>query len=259
MTASRRLYRIDRFTVPGAGREELLRRIEETHAVLRAQAGYVRDYILERENGGGGAGVLTFVEWDESARPESARDAVRAMHRQAGFDAQEMYARLGVAPDIGTYRLRGGDQSSSAAQGSFVADAAQDDAPRRAGGTYENDPADEVPFDDARDDQSLRRATVRRRYSGEIAGTSLAHVTIYRATPERLGYVATDRFEGSVAGRKGGFVFQHCGSIDRGVLRPFGYVVPGSGTGDLVGIAGDVRIAFTRPATHTIELTYRFL
>jgi len=135
---------------------------------------------------------------------------------------------------------------------------ATDAAAPRAIGTYENDAADELPFDDAPDDASLKRATVRRHYKGDIVGSSIAHVSIYRATPDRLGYVAVDQFAGVLAGRKGGFAFQHGGSIDRGVLRPFGYIVPGSGTGELAGIAGDIEIAFVPPATHTITLTYRF-
>ncbi|MGH7646503.1 MAG: SDR family oxidoreductase, partial [Gemmatimonadaceae bacterium] len=53
---------------------------------------------------------------------------------------------------------------------------------------------------------------------------------------DRLGYVATDRFTGSVSGRAGSFVFQHGGTIDRGKLTPFGYLVPGSGTGELEGL-----------------------
>ena len=235
----RGFFRIDRFTVPAAGRDELLRRLEETREVLRAQPGYVRDYILERTNSNEGIGLLTFVEWDATARVESVRDAVRARHAQRNFDPNEMYRRLNVETDIGTYR-------------------ATDAAPSQAVGTYENDPSDELPVDDARDDASLKRATVRRHYKGEIIGSSIAHVMIHRATPDRLGYIAVDRFDGEVGGRTGSFVFQHGGSIDRGVLRPFGYVVPGSGTGELAGIVGDVEIAFIPPATHTITLTYRF-
>lgn len=243
-------FRIDSFNVSSAGREELLRRIQETHEVLRAQSGYVRDYILERTSSNEDIDILTFVEWDETTRPEAVRDAVRARHSQLGFDPSEMYERLRIEPEVGTYR-----QALPALQDGVSA-AAQPQA-RRASGTYENDPADEVPFDDARDDASLKRATVRRRYSGDIEGTSVAHVTIFRATADRVGYVATDQFEGVVNGRRGRFVFQHGGSIDRGVLRPFGYIVPGSGTDALAGISGDVEIQFVPPATHTIALTYR--
>jgi hypothetical protein len=127
-----------------------------------------------------------------------------------------------------------------------------------ATGTYENAPAEERPFDDTPADQTLTGSTVRRRFTGEVAGESVAHVMICRPVADRVGYVATDRFEGTVAGRRGTFTFQHGGPIDRGVLRPFGYIVPGSGTGELAGIAGEVEITFTPPATHTIRLTYSF-
>jgi len=242
-TGSPGFVRVDRFNVSAAGRDELLRRIQETHEVLRAQRGYVRDYVLERANPSDGVGLMTIVEWDGTARPETVRDAVREMHRRANFDPNEMYARLRVEADIETYHETRSLVSPSAAS---------------ASGTYENDPADELPFDDAPDTTLLKRATVRRRYTGDIAGSSTAHVMMYRSTADRVGYVATDIFDGAVAGRKGGFVFQHGGSIDRGVLRPFGYVVPGSGSGELAGIMGDIEIAFVPPATHTIALTYRF-
>ena len=46
---------------------------------------------------------------------------------------------------------------------------------------------------------------------------------------------------------------QHGAAIDRGAMTPFGYIVPGSGTGDLKGIRGEVRIG-----TDTLTLTYEF-
>jgi hypothetical protein len=78
---------------------------------------------------------------------------------------------------------------------------------------------------------------------GGLRGESAAEVLICRAAPDRIGYVASDRFEGRLGDRSGSFVFQHGGPIERGVLRSFGYVVPGSGTGDLRGLRGEVAIA----------------
>jgi hypothetical protein len=124
-------------------------------------------------------------------------------------------------------------------------------------GTYENGPADETPFDE-HNDPTLTHATLRRRFNGAIEGESIAHVLISRPTPDRVGYVATDRFEGTIGERAGGFVFQHGGPIDRGQLRPFGYIVPGSGTGDFAGVTGEVVITFTPPATHNLKLVYDF-
>jgi hypothetical protein len=98
-----------------------------------------------------------------------------------------------------------------------------------ANGVYENVEADEVPYGDRSGSASLSRGTVRRRFQGEIAGDSVADVLIARGAADRL-------FTGRVGDRTGTFVFQHGGTIDLGVLSPFGYVVPGSGTGQLAGL-----------------------
>ncbi|MEP6730408.1 MAG: DUF3224 domain-containing protein [bacterium] len=124
--------------------------------------------------------------------------------------------------------------------------------------TYVNLSADEQPSGDASAGATISQGHVHRRFEGGIVGESAAAVLIARGTPERLGYVATDRFSGRVGDRTGDFVFQHGGTIDRGTLTPFGYVVPGSGTDELAGLTGTIRIEFIPPATHTLTLHYDF-
>jgi len=124
--------------------------------------------------------------------------------------------------------------------------------------TYENTAGDETAYDERADSPTLLRATVRREFQGDLTGESVAEVLICRSAPDRLGYVATDRIEGRLGDRTGSFVFQHGGPIDRGVLRSFGYVVPGSGTGDLCELQGDVTIAVTEAGGHTLMLDYDF-
>jgi uncharacterized protein DUF3224 len=124
----------------------------------------------------------------------------------------------------------------------------------QATSTYENVHADESPLSGAAYEATVSRGTRRRRLDGEISGEGTADVLIARGTAEdRLGYVATERFVGSVLGKSGTFLFQHGAMIDRGVLTPFGYIVPGTGTGELMGIRGEVRVA-----TDTLTLTYDF-
>jgi hypothetical protein len=53
-------------------------------------------------------------------------------------------------------------------------------------------------------------------------------------------------------------LFQHGGAIERGVLRPFGYVVPGSGTGDLRGLRGEAGISVTAAGMQILTLDYDF-
>lgn len=126
----------------------------------------------------------------------------------------------------------------------------------RASGTYVNSESEETPLGAQGMEASISRGSVRREFTGDIVGTSAANVMIARGAADRLGYVATDRFTGRVGGRVGTFVFQHGGTIDRGQLTPFGYIVPGSGTGELKGLTGEVRIQFIPPATHSITLVY---
>jgi hypothetical protein len=122
--------------------------------------------------------------------------------------------------------------------------------------SYVNTSTEEAPFGEVRPGAAVSLGTVTRRFEGNVAGESVAAVLIARSAPDRLGYVATDRFTGRVGDRSGSFAFQHGGSIDRGVLTSFGYVVPGSGTDELSGLRGEVHIAFTPPATHTLTLSY---
>lgn len=106
-------YRLDTFTVPAAGRAEFLGRVAATHAVLRAQPGFVRDAVLERplagpsEVDGSGADasvIATLVEWESEQAAAPVAAAVAAAHRAAGFDRAEMFARLGIRADLAAYR-----------------------------------------------------------------------------------------------------------------------------------------------------------
>ena len=128
----------------------------------------------------------------------------------------------------------------------------------KASATYENTAGTETAYDEPVGGSSLLRASVQRRFQGALMGESVAEVLICRAAADRIGYVASDRFEGQLGDRSGTFVFQHGGPIDRGVLQSFGYVVPGSGTGDLRGLRGQVTIAVTPGGQHTLTLDYEF-
>jgi len=124
--------------------------------------------------------------------------------------------------------------------------------------TYENTAETETAYGEPIGGPSLVRAAVRRCLQGALTGESAAEVLICRAAFDRIGYVASDRFEGRVGDRAGSFVFQHGGPIDRGVLQSFGYVVPGSATGELHGLRGQVTIAVTSGGEHTLTLDYDF-
>ena len=67
-------------------------------------------------------------------------------------------------------------------------------------------------------------------------------VAAYTATPGSAGYVAIERFSGSLGGKTGSFVLQHHGLMNRGEAALTVTIVPDSGTGELAGISGTLDI-----------------
>jgi hypothetical protein len=98
------LFRVDKFVVPASGRAEFLGRVAETHAVLRAQDGFVRDVILEQQSGPGEFNFVTLVEWSDAGVLDHVSAEVARMHARAGFNPMETIARLGIRADIANYR-----------------------------------------------------------------------------------------------------------------------------------------------------------
>src|ERR1700751_1019336 len=98
-------YRIDKFAVPPAGRNEFLGKVAVTHALLRWQEGFVRDLIMEQQSGRGIFNVVTLVEWTGPEAVARVSAAVAELHKKMGFDRHKMIARLGVRADIPNYRL----------------------------------------------------------------------------------------------------------------------------------------------------------
>jgi heme-degrading monooxygenase HmoA len=99
-----RMYRVDKFIVPDASRDEFLAGVHRTHAFLATLKGFVQDFLIEKRHGPETFNVMTIAEWDSE---QSFHDAVATMRkRQAdmGTTREERWARLGITPDLGDYR-----------------------------------------------------------------------------------------------------------------------------------------------------------
>src|SRR6266436_3484409 len=101
---SETVYRVDKFVVPTGAREEFLERARRTHALLKAQPGFLQDLILEQSSGPGEFNFVTVVEWASQEAVENARAAVVKLHGKINFNAQEMFARLGIEADLAYYK-----------------------------------------------------------------------------------------------------------------------------------------------------------
>jgi hypothetical protein len=113
---------------------------------------------------------------------------------------------------------------------------------RRAAGTFEVKLAPEAS-DEGAEGGSLGRMSIAKQFQGDLEGTSTgAMLSALTATKGSAGYVAIERVTGTLHGCRGSFVLQHSGTMARGEQQLTITVVPDSGTGELTGLAGQMRI-----------------
>lgn len=90
------VYRINKFAVPAAGRDEFVGLLERTHAVMRAQRGFVRDVIVERESDGGESSFVALIELAGTDAFERITAAIAERDRAIGLDRKEFASRHGI-------------------------------------------------------------------------------------------------------------------------------------------------------------------
>lgn len=124
-----------------------------------------------------------------------------------------------------------------------------------AKGTFE---VEMKPQSDAgvQDGVSLGRISLDKTFEGDLVATGKGEM-LTALTPIKgsAGYVAIERVTGTLNGRDGSFVFQHSGSMDGGAQQLSITVVPGSGTGGLLGISGTFRLEIAG-GKHLYEFEY---
>ena len=130
----------------------------------------------------------------------------------------------------------------------------------RASGTFEvaNFSPAPVPAPEIKTGLPTGVATMTKTFTGAISGRSATLFTAAYDPATAAGtYVAMESFEGSVGGREGAFNFAHSATtLGEGRDAEFFVIVPGSGTGALVGIRGTGGLSVADDGTHTIWLDY---
>ena len=106
------------------------------------------------------------------------------------------------------------------------------------------------------DDAKLARMSIDKTISGDLVATTTGQMLSAATGVEgSAGYVAIERVEGSLHGRKGSFVLQHSGTMNRGTPHLLVTVVPDSGTDQLVGLVGEFEI-IVADGKHRYEFSY---
>jgi len=112
------------------------------------------------------------------------------------------------------------------------------------------------PFDDKGEDALLGRMTLDKQFHGDLEATSRGvMLSAGTAVKGSGGYVAIERVTGTLHGRRGTFVLQHSGTMEHGTPHLTITVVPDSGTGQLVGLTGQMNINMA-DGKHSYDFEY---
>jgi len=104
---------------------------------------------------------------------------------------------------------------------------------------------------------STGRFSLDKQYHGDLEATAKGEM-LTAGTPVEgsASYVAIERVSGTLAGRKGTFMLRHLGTMGHGARTLDIAVVPDSGTGELVGLAGTLTIEIAAGGKHSYVLEY---
>ena len=124
-----------------------------------------------------------------------------------------------------------------------------------ATGTFEVKLDPQSPEDKA-EGSSLGRMSIDKQFHGDLEGTARGQMlTAVTDVKSSAGYVAIERITGTLHGRSGSFVLQHSGIMTSNSQQQTVTVVPDSGTGQLIGLAGKMTGTIA-DGKHSYDLEY---
>jgi hypothetical protein len=115
-----------------------------------------------------------------------------------------------------------------------------------------------TPQEDKISGTTVGRMNIDKQFHGDLEATSKGQM-LMSGIPGKggsAGYVAMEQVTGTLHGRSGTFFLQHSGTMTRGVPQLSVTVVPDSGTGQLVGLAGKMGVRIEADGKHFYEFEY---
>lgn len=124
-------------------------------------------------------------------------------------------------------------------------------------GSFDVTATRQPPYDSA-DGLVLGRTSFVKSFQGPLEASSTVEM-LSAGTPTKGSavYVALERVNGKLAGRSGNFVLVHHGIMNRGTPTLRLEVAPDSGTGELVGLTGQMKIDI-KDGKHFYTFEYSF-
>ena len=100
---SNHIFRVDKFKVPPASREEFLALVTTSNKILRAIPGFIEDCFLEQRDAAGNSKIVTIAIWKDEQAFSNAKATVQEQYRNIGFNPGEIIKRLGIEADMDAY------------------------------------------------------------------------------------------------------------------------------------------------------------
>lgn len=105
-------------------------------------------------------------------------------------------------------------------------------------------------------DAQIGRMLLDKQFHGDLEATSKGEMLATQTEVKTsAGYVAMERVVGTLKGHKGTFALQHTGTMNRGEYQLSVTVVPDSGTGELTGLRGSMKIIIAE-GKHSYDFEY---
>lgn len=102
----------------------------------------------------------------------------------------------------------------------------------------------------------LGRMSIDKRFHGDLDADSQGEMLYAGNSKDTGGYVAVERVTGTLHGRRGAFSLQHKGTRTPSEAHLDIIVVPGSGSGELTGLKGTMKIVIAEGGEHYYEFDY---
>lgn len=85
----------------------------------------------------------------------------------------------------------------------------------------------------------LTALTLEETFTGDIEGTSQVRALQFVSADGNVSQVSLQSVRGTLNGRRGSFVLQGSGTVDKGNIESLWFIVRGSGTDELTGLRGE--------------------
>ncbi len=130
--------------------------------------------------------------------------------------------------------------------------------PQTANAVFQIKSGEEVPFGQSEGGPKLTKGTFVISYEGDLQGEGILEELKVHFTGKRVSIHGLQRVTGQLNEMAGSFVLKHEGRFQNGVIYSRQTVVPGSATGALKGLRGEINLETGPAEEFPIAFQYYF-